>query len=453
MVVRDTPSIEPQGSPALSAVTGGDVDPSVARRRELHAFLVSTPAKLTGLGAVLVLLALTAGLVAASTANSRQATLDRILAETEPLSYSAQDLYSALSVADAAATSAFISGGLEPAELRDRYTQAVGMASADIVYASGGLDPSDAESRRLLASISTDLTVYAGIVETARANNRTGNPVGAAYLSEASTLMQNNLLPMAQRLHSQQEAYVASTQQGYSRPPWLSLILILLSLLALLFAQFMIARLSRRTLNLGLILASASTAILLAWMLAAGLISSRETSRALAQGAQPMHELTTARIVAQQARTVETLELVRRDSNGDYDMVFADKSGRLAELLANYPRDRNHEVGVEQAALAREAGERWSAAHERMNTVLGTGDFVGAATIAIGPGPSDSAAQFTAVDDALTEGIGAARDHLRSDVSSASAVLTALGAGALALTLIAFAGIIIGLWPRLREYQ
>jgi hypothetical protein len=32
-------------------------------------------------------------------------------------------------------------------------------------------------------------------------------------------------------------------------------------------------------------------------------------------------------------------------------------------------------------------------------------------------------------------------------------VLTALGSGALVLTLIAFGGIIIGLWPRLREYQ
>ncbi len=73
--------------------------------------------------------------------------------------------------------------------------------------------------------------------------------------------------------------------------------------------------------------------------------------------------------------------------------------------------------------------------------------------VAIGPGPSDSAAQFTAVDDALTDGIGTARDRLRSHVESAARVLTALGSGAIVLTLIAVGGIIIGLWPRLREYQ
>ncbi|MDJ0001059.1 hypothetical protein QM787_27360, partial [Rhodococcus ruber] len=73
-------------------------------------------------------------------------------------------------------------------------------------------------SRRLLASISTDLSVYSGLVETARANNRTGHPVGAAYLSEASTLMQTSMLPMAQQLHAQQEADVADTQRDYSRP-------------------------------------------------------------------------------------------------------------------------------------------------------------------------------------------------------------------------------------------
>ncbi len=51
----------PHGSRALSAAADDDVDPAVARRKELRAFLESTPAKLTALGALLVLLTLTAG--------------------------------------------------------------------------------------------------------------------------------------------------------------------------------------------------------------------------------------------------------------------------------------------------------------------------------------------------------------------------------------------------------
>ncbi|RZL76438.1 MAG: hypothetical protein EOP32_29055 [Rhodococcus sp. (in: high G+C Gram-positive bacteria)] len=452
VVLREAPSIEPHGSRALSAAADDDVDPAVARRKELRAFLVSTPAKLTALGALLMLLTLTAGFVTASTVNGREATLDSVLAETEPLSFSAQNLYSALSVADAAATTAFISGGLEPPELRDTYSQAIGTASADLVYASGGLAASDVDSRRLLASISSELSVYSGLVETARANNRSGHPVGAAYLSEASTLMQTSMLPMAQKLHALQESDVADTQRNYSRPPWFALILILVALVALLVVQVVIARLSRRTFNLGLMLASACTAILLVWMLVAGLVSSLETNRALTQGARPMHELTAARILAQQARTEETLKLVRRDSNGDYDAIFEDKSSRLDALLSQYPRE-DRAVGRDEVARAQEAWSGWSSAHDRMNEILARGDFVTAATVAIGPGPSDSAAQFTAVDDALTDGIASARDHLRSNVASAARVLTALGSGALVLTLIAFAGIIIGLWPRLREYQ
>lgn len=453
MVLREAPSIEPHGSRALSAAADDDVDPAVARRKELRAFLASTPAKLTALGALLVLLTLISGLVAASAVNSREATLDSVLAETEPLSFSAQNLHSALSVADAAATTAFISGGLEPPELRDTYAQALGTASSDLVYASGGLAAGDVDSRRLLASISTDLSVYSGLVETARANNRTGHPVGAAYLSEASTLMQTSMLPKAQELHARQEADVADIQREYSRPPWTALILVLVALVALLVAQVVLARLSRRTFNLGLVLASSCIAILLVWMLVAGVVSALDTKRALTQGARPLHELTAARILAQQARTEETLKLVRRDSNGDYDAAFEDKSGQLDTLLSGYPRDGNRAVGHDEVARAEEAWKAWSSAHDRMNEILARGDFASAATVAIGPGPSDSAAQFDAVDDALTDGVGTARDHLRSNVESAARVLTALGSGALVLTLVAVAGIIIGLWPRLREYQ
>ena len=69
--------------------------------------------------------------LATAAIENRQANLDLLLVETEPLANSAQNLYSALSLADAAAATAFISGGLEPAEVRDRYTQSIGEASAD----------------------------------------------------------------------------------------------------------------------------------------------------------------------------------------------------------------------------------------------------------------------------------------------------------------------------------
>ncbi|MFD4368545.1 hypothetical protein [Rhodococcus sp. NPDC058521] len=451
MILREAPSIEPHGNEAVS--TGEEVDdPTALRRRELRAFLFSTPARLTALGAVLAMLTLSAGVVTANSVESRQSTLETSLAETEPLANSAQDLYGALSVADAAATTGFISGGIEPEDVRNRYTQTVGVASAELVYAAAGLADDDADSRRLLASISSDFTVYTGLVETARANNRAGHPVGAAYLTEASTLMQTGLLPMAQDLHARQETNVSDTQRDFSLPPWPAIVLLVVALIGLVIGQVLVARRTRRTFNLGLISASAALGLLLLWLLVAGLLSSMDVRRALSDGAEPLHELTTARILAQQARAEETLKLVRRDSAGNYDDVYGDKAERLTATLEAYVRN---DIGVstESAERAVSARQLWAQSHERMNAAFTEGDFETAADITVGVGPNKSAAQFAEVDDAITDGIVEARHELRSRLSTGSNVLTALAPGALVLAVIAFGGIIIGLWPRLREYQ
>lgn len=449
MILREAPSIEPYGNDVSDDETQG---PTLARKRELRAFLHSTPARLTALGAVLAVLVLAAGIATSTAVNNRQSTLESLLAETEPLANSAQNLYSAFSVADAAATSAFISGGLEPESVRDRYTQAIGVASAELVYAAAGLADGDSDSRRLLASISTDFTVYTGLIETARANNRSGHPVGASYLTEASTLMQTGLLPMAQNLHARQAANVTDTQREFAQPSWPTIALLALALIGLVVSQVLMARRTRRTLNLGLISASTAMGLLLVWFLAAGLLSSLDVRRALDEGAEPLHELTTARILAQQARAEETLKLVRRDSAGNYNDAYLDKAERLTATLDNYA-DGDQDVSRDETERAISAWERWSRSHDRMNAAFERGDYETAADLTVGSGPNKSKAHFTALDDALTAGILEARHELRSRLSAGSQVLTALGPGALLLAVLAFGGIIIGLWPRLREYQ
>jgi hypothetical protein len=67
--------------------------------------------------------------------------------------------------------------------------------------AAPGSTAAGATSKDLL-TLSTDLPVYTGEIETARADNRIGYPVGAAYLREATTLMNSSLLPAAENLYS-----------------------------------------------------------------------------------------------------------------------------------------------------------------------------------------------------------------------------------------------------------
>ena len=403
-------------------------------------------------GLILIAITLIAGLLATAAIENRQANLDLLLVETEPLANSAQNLYSALSLADAAAATAFISGGLEPAEVRDRSTQSIGEASAEIVQASAGLDSTDLAGHSALTIISTDLSVYTGLVETARANNRVGNPV-AAYLSEASQLMQTSLLPMAQQLHASQETLVSQVQRDFETPPWWPIVAFVFVLCALVATQMYFSRKSRRRFNLGLILASLAVAAALLWLLTVGLVSALATGRALDAGAEPLHELTEARIMAQQARTVETLTLARRDSTAEDNVTFTRKVDALRDILEGLQSDERARVNSEVLTAALDSRQQWVAAHTRMYDRLGNGDFTSAAAITIGAGEQDSAAEYGKLDHELWQGIVDSRTNLRSDVSYASRVLAASAPGMSVLAVLGVAGIFIGFWPRLREYQ
>ncbi|MEC3958618.1 hypothetical protein VMT65_36670 [Nocardia sp. CDC153] len=415
---------------------------------ELRSFAQSSPAKLIAVGLVLLSLCVTAGIVTATAVTNRQQALDVLLSESEPDAYSAQRLYTSLSVADASAGTAFISGGLEPKPVRDRYNQAVGEAAAELVTQSNRSE-GDADTH-LRSGIATGLPVYTGIVETARANNRGGQPVGAAYLSEASNLMQTTLLPMAQELQEHRSAAITATQRNHVRPPWPAILLPLLAVAALIIAQLFLFRRWHRVLNLGLLLASATMVVLLAWTVVAGIISAVDTTHARDDGSIPTAALTESRILAQQARTAETLKLVRRDTSADYDRTYDQAIGKLRNILSGYASDA---PGANDVKTAADALDRWRAAHQRMNEALSKGDFLGAAAVATGPGANEATAQTDALDKALGDGIAETRNMLRADTSHAARTLDLLGPGALVLSTAAAVLVAAGLWPRLREYR
>lgn len=189
---------------------------------DMRAFARSSPAKLIAIGLLLLGLCVAAGAVTATAVDHRQDALDTLLEQAEPDAYSAQRLYTSLSVADASAGTAFISGGLEPKPVRDRYNQAIGEAAGELVAQSNRADGDDTHLR---TGIATGLPVYSGLIETARANNRAGQPVGAAYLSEASNQMQGTLLPMAQELQEHRSAAITEIQRNHVRPPWPAIVL------------------------------------------------------------------------------------------------------------------------------------------------------------------------------------------------------------------------------------
>lgn len=450
VTVRVTPPIDLVGS---RSQTTDDSGRQIEPEGELSRTLRSTPAKLIALGVVLSVLLVVSGVVSADMVSSRKATHDRLLSTTEPLADAAQDLYSALSVADAAAVTAFISGGIEPEAVRDRYVQAIGETSNQLVIAAAGLTEGDENGARDVTAIARMVPVYTGLIETARVNNRVGNPVGAAYLSEASHLMQSSLLPTAQNLYTQGVDDVESTQHAAVAPPWQAIGLLLVAVAALVAAHVLVSRKTRRTFNPGLLLAIAATGLSLCWLLIAGLISSSATQRAIEQGARPLASLTESRILAQQSRTAETLLLARRDATGVYDGAFGDTMARLGQLLDGYSRGGIVEVAAEPVARADAAHEAWINAHARTVAALERGDYLAAAVLATGPGPDESTAQFAALDRALDEGIDETRAELRDNEFRASRTLSGLEPVLWILLGLSLICVWVGLIPRLREYR
>src|SRR6195256_5180882 len=160
---------------------------------------------------VLVAALLAVGAAASKTVSDRQRQLETLRSHTEPLADAAQRIYGALSFANTTAATAFLSGGVEPHDVRDRYDAAIGQASAGLVTASNGVSPNDIHSLTLLTDISHQLAVYTGMIATARANNRAGRPIGVAYLSESSALMQQDIMPAAERLYASQSGAVIAS--------------------------------------------------------------------------------------------------------------------------------------------------------------------------------------------------------------------------------------------------
>ena len=71
-------------------------------------FVSTTPGRILTIGIVLAALGVSSAFATATTVNHRQQVLSTVLNHTEPLSFAAGRLYTTLSVADAAAATAFI---------------------------------------------------------------------------------------------------------------------------------------------------------------------------------------------------------------------------------------------------------------------------------------------------------------------------------------------------------
>ena len=416
------------------------------------------PGKLRWILAGLVGISLLWGAVAAWSVAQRAAAAGQAVTTIEPLSVDAQQIYRALSDADATAATSFLSGGLEPLPVRHRYLADVARATSRLAAATAAATAAGQSSAAApLARLADDLPVYTGMVETARADNRLGYPLGAAYLREASGLMHATLLPAARELYAQENARLATADGQATGLPYLAIGLAVVAAYILLRAQRWLARRTHRVLNRGLLAASVVGLVSAAWLFGALTVARVHLLDARAHGSAPVEALAQADIAALRAHSDESLTLVDNDGDDAFQKDFLFVATQLGpgpgHLLTDAATAARGSPGARLAAASVRVATAWYAVHRRLRSLDDSGEHAAAVQVAIGSGPGSSGSLFGRLDTDLTTAISQDQAAFRSAGQIGRGDLAGLEAGMIAASVLMAAGCAWGVMDRLAEYR
>lgn len=420
----------------------------------------TTPGRLSLIAVGLVALALLTGLAGTIMAQTKRDVTTDLLERREPLVASAQQVYRALSDADATAASAFLSAGREPEELRARYENNIAQAGVSLTKAASDVE-NTTEAATSVDVIAKYLPVYTGLVETARANNRLGYPAGASYLREASDLMASKILPAAERLYELDTERLEEEQDDASSFPWLTALLVIGLIAALIVTQRYLTRRTNRVINVGLMVATVAVLFGLLWTSIALVAQGVLMSGAREDGTEQVNLLVKARIAALQARAGETLTLVARGDGGKYEEDWKKlstalagpdgKSGLLGEVRGREEEDTPAAGHIDSAMKHVSA---WFKAHDVVTERNQDGKYADAVRQVIdGSTPTGSATTFKKLDSDLHLAINAGRQSFFDDTTNGSRALLLLPFGWALIGIVAALGIAVGIRERLREYR
>ena len=433
--------------------------PGPGPRPDIGQFLraTTTPAKLRLLLVGLVVLCLVWGALAAWVVSQRAAGANNAVSSSETLSLDGQQIYRALSDADATAAAGFLSGGLEPINGTPRYRADIARAAAHLASATAAAGHTPAA--RDLATLSAGLPVYTGEVQTARADNRLGLPLGAAYLREASGLMRGTLLPAARNISAEADAQLAGASGQATGLP-LALVLLVAAVIVgyvLYRAQRWLVQRTHRRLNVGLVVASVAGVISLLWLAIALTVARADLLQARDHGSTPVAALAQADIAALRARADESLTLIDAQGDDSFQADYLAIQHRLGPgpgtLLTNAARAAQGSPGGGSALAATTAATAWYKAHKTVRALDNNGQHAQAVRLVTTQGPGHSSTQFAHLDGSLTSAIAADQAVFRAHAVAGRNAFTGLEIGVIVLALIMAAGCARGLTTRLAEYR
>lgn len=355
------------------------------------------PAYLTRLRLGVALLMLTVAALTVAQLFLGRAAANRAAADAEQVAR-IQTIKVDLLRADALATNAFLTGGLEATAQRTAYDQAIGAASATIAAASSA----QSLDRDALAELNALLVRYAAGMEVARANNRLGLPVGAAYLRAASADLRGRGMVLTDALLTANTVRARSSLAD-QHPVWVALPG-LLALGGLYAANRWIATRFRRRINVGIAVAGGLTLLLTLGAVAVSSAQALENTRLQDGSYGALLRVAQARSSANAAKSSESLRLIARGSGKSFEEAWATQSKDVSGLIPDTLRDPWTAYTKAHAALvAKDDAGDWDGA-----VALATSTAAGAATPAFQEFDTQLAAELdgdrASVDSALNSG-------------------------------------------------
>ncbi|MFF4588611.1 hypothetical protein [Streptomyces sp. NPDC001388] len=429
-----------------------------------RAVATTEPGRLRVIGALLALLVVAFGAVTAWQTADREAAADDVLHQSQPLSAAAADIYRSLADANTAASSGFLAGGQETAASRQRYEDDIDKAAANLVTAANNSDPGS-PSAAAITKLNKLLPEYKGLVERARTYNRQGFPVGGAYLRYANQKMQDDMLPAAEDLYQKENQRLEDDYADATPYPWAAIALGVLALAGLAWAQHRNYRRTNRVLNHGLVAATATTTVVLLWLVVGHSVARAALNDSYDHGVRSLNVLHDARIASLKARGNENLTLVARGAEtvkvgsgtdattlDKYDHDFTadmDDLGSGLALAADYADDR---AGEKPVTSAEGNMAVWKKRHTAARAEDDNGNYEQALALVIGA-KGATAECFDSVDKNLDLALRHERAEFQQAAGDGLDAMTGLPVGAAVLAVLGAAGAVLGIGRRLSEYR
>jgi hypothetical protein len=189
-----------------------------------------------------------------------------------------------------------------------------------MVHAANGLPGGDPAAAQV-STIASQLQTYTGLMETARAYNREGRPLGQAYLSNAFRLMSTSILPAVEQLRQGQKAALATAYQRGGTVPFAVLLLGIAVLGGVIDHAVLEQRRTNKILNTGLLAAGLALVAALLWWVVAVIVAGNhlDAARRHSDVAIALDDSRTAVLLA---RSNESLVLVARSGGESSDQSF-----------------------------------------------------------------------------------------------------------------------------------